>query len=81
MMKRVLAWIGIVVLAGLYIVTLITAFLDSPAMAGMFWASLYCTIMVPIILYIILRLHDFNKKRRDKFIDEITEKEGENKDE
>lgn len=80
-MKRIIAWIGIIILVGLYVTTFITAFLDSPATAGMFWASLYCTILVPIIMYILLRLHDYNMKKRDEYIEEITTKEGESKDE
>ncbi len=74
-MKRILAWIGIILLLGLYLATFITAFLHSPATAGMFWASLYCTILVPIIFYIILRLHDYNMERKKKYIEELTEAE------
>ena len=50
--KKVLAIIMIIFLVGLYIVTLIAAITSTPATAGLFKASLFCTMVLPIMLYI-----------------------------
>ncbi len=49
--KRILAIIAIVLLVGCYITTLIAALIGSDATQGLFMASLFCSIGLPIILY------------------------------
>lgn len=66
-MKRVLAVIGIIILAGLYISTLLFAIFDNPDTYIMFRASVAATIAVPVLLYayiIIYRLLS-NKTKDD----------------
>lgn len=49
--KRILAWIGIILLVGMYIATLILAILDNSATMSMFKAAASCTILVPVLIY------------------------------
>lgn len=49
--KRIFAIIGIVILASLYLSSIISAFLNKPYAKELFFASLFCTITVPILIY------------------------------
>jgi len=75
--KRFLAWTGIIILVALYAATLITACLSKKYAANMFWVSLYCTIIVPILMHFIIRIHSHVTERRDAFIEEAM-KNGDN---
>ena len=50
--KRILAIIGLVLIVLLYAATLILAFIGSPSTSGLLMASLFCTIVVPVIIYV-----------------------------
>lgn len=52
--KRAAALIGIVILAGMYVVTLIAAIVDAPGSGRLFRTSLGLTIAIPIILWILI---------------------------
>lgn len=52
--KRILALAGIILLAALYLVTLILAFFSSPATKGLLMAALSCTIVVPCLIYAMM---------------------------
>ena len=56
MIKRILAILGVVFLAGLYLLTLFAALTASPESATLFKVCIVCTFVVPSVLYIILRL-------------------------
>ena len=49
--KRILALSGVVLLVAMYVATLIFALLDSPNSFALFKASVYCTIVIPVIVY------------------------------
>ena len=49
--RRIIALIGIILLAGLYASTLIFALMDSPAARGLLMGAVFCTIAVPVLLY------------------------------
>lgn len=49
--KRILALAGAVLLACMYICTLVFALMDSPAAAGLLRASVAATILIPVLLY------------------------------
>ncbi|HKM35089.1 MAG TPA: hypothetical protein VJY54_10160 [Lachnospiraceae bacterium] len=55
--KRVAAWIAIVLLVGLYLVTLVLALLNSPATNNLFKVSLVCTILVPVMCWIFIWIY------------------------
>lgn len=54
--KRILAIIGIVILVGLYVVSLISAFFATEASATLFQVSIFCTIVIPMLLYVYMML-------------------------
>jgi hypothetical protein len=64
-MKRILAIIGIVILVGLYIATLISAIFTSPASTGLFRASVFCTVAVPVMLYAYMLVYKLLKNKND----------------
>lgn len=49
--KRFFAVAGLVIIALLYIVTLILAFSGSPRTQDALMASLFCTIVIPVFIY------------------------------
>ena len=64
--KRVLALIGVILLVGCYISTLVAALIGSKATEGLFMASLFCSIGLPIILYGYLIIIKFFKHRSEQ---------------
>ena len=51
--KQILAIIGLVVIIGLYIVTLVLALTGNENTKHLFTASIICTVVVPVFLYIV----------------------------
>ena len=49
--KRIFAIIAVVLLVALYGSTIVFAMSDSPNAVYMFKASIFCTVIIPIILY------------------------------
>ena len=52
--KRILAILGIVILVGTYAATLIFALIDHPLKSSMMYASLYATVVIPVLIYAFL---------------------------
>lgn len=50
-MKRIIAWIGIIVLAGLYLITFLLGIFGNEATKGMLMASIACTVIIPCLMY------------------------------
>lgn len=53
---RILAFIGVILLVGMYLVTLALAFLSRPSAKGMLMAALACTIVIPCFFYVFMLL-------------------------
>lgn len=68
MMRRIIAWLGIVLLAGMYIATLVCAIISTPATRGLMFASLGMTIIIPVVMWIFIRLYDRAHANDDKQI-------------
>jgi dolichyl-phosphate-mannose--protein O-mannosyl transferase len=49
--QRILAVIGILLLVALYAATLVLALTDDPATMDLFRASIYCTVIVPVLIW------------------------------
>ncbi len=67
--QRILALIGVVILAALYLTALISSFFDSDFARSMLMAALFCTIVIPAMIYLFGRtLAWFSGKdtRKDK---------------
>ncbi|MDO5344272.1 MAG: hypothetical protein Q4E91_00800 [Lachnospiraceae bacterium] len=54
--KRILAWAGIVLLLGMYLITFLLGILGNEATKDMLLASIACTIVLPVLLYAMLLL-------------------------
>ena len=54
--KRILALIGVILIAGMYIATLILALIGSSNTMNLFLLSILLTIMVPLIIHLFLMM-------------------------
>ena len=62
--KRILALTGAVILIALYVSSIISALMDSPLAENLLLASLFCTIVIPAVLYgYAVALRYFKKKK------------------
>ena len=60
--KRGVALLGVVILVGLYLITLILAFVDPTASKDWLKASIICTIIIPVFFYAYLLVYRNLKK-------------------
>lgn len=51
--RRVGAWVGIILLVSMYLVTLLSAIFAPESSKGLFLASLFCTFVVPVWIYVL----------------------------
>lgn len=63
--KQILAIIGIVILVGMYVTTLILAIMNNELSNRFFMASIICTVVVPVLIYIYQWLYKLVKKAAD----------------
>ena len=66
-LRRFFAIAGIVLLAGMYIATLIFSLIQGEMAASLFRASLICTIIVPVFIYIYTMIYKNMKNKRDSY--------------
>ncbi|MCD8011798.1 MAG: hypothetical protein LUG99_01215 [Lachnospiraceae bacterium] len=50
-LKRIAAMIGVILLVGMYLATLILALSSSPQAQNLLMASIVCTVVIPILIY------------------------------
>ena len=60
--KRVAAIIGIVLIASMYIISFISALFATEYSNGLFLASIFCTIVFPIMIYGFITVYKFVHK-------------------
>ncbi|MBP3618736.1 MAG: hypothetical protein J6J38_11920 [Lachnospiraceae bacterium] len=60
--KQILAVIGLLLIVGMYVVSIVFACMAKPGAEGMFMASIVATVIVPIVLYIFIALDKWAKK-------------------
>ncbi len=71
--KRILAIIGIVLLFSLYVITIVLALTDDPNTMNAFRASVYCTFLVPVLIWAYTFIYKLLKNNYgDKPDDEFT---------
>ncbi|BCN30049.1 hypothetical protein [Anaeromicropila herbilytica] len=61
--KQILSIIAISLLVLLYLVTLISSLLVTPYSNALFQASVYCTIIIPIMAYCMMLFYKVMKKK------------------
>lgn len=67
--KRILALIGVILLVGMYVSTLIFALMKHENAANMLMASIVCTVIVPVLLYaytLMYRVLDHRDRKDDR---------------
>ena len=70
--KQVLAILGIILLVSLYFITLICAVTDSTATMQVFMASVFATVVIPVLIwaysfiYRLIRKNSEEKEKQDK---------------
>lgn len=74
--KRIVAIVVLVLIALLYLATLIFAVIDSPFARSCLMASLFCTIVLPVMAYVYLKLIENLKSHKDADEDIEDIKEG-----
>lgn len=72
--KRIFAVLGIIVLIGLYLTTLILALIDNPHTFDLFKISVGLTILIPVLLWIYIAMYRYVKQRRQANQDDPNEK-------
>ena len=55
--KQIAAWVAIILLAALYVVTLIVAIFDQSASGTLFKLCLICTVIVPVLAWAFIWLY------------------------
>lgn len=60
--KRIAAWVGIGLLVLMYLLTMITSIMARPEANGLFMASIVLTIMIPILLWIFIKMYEMAHK-------------------
>ena len=60
--KRILALAGVMLLIGLYLITLILAFVDPTEAKNWLKASIVCTVIIPVFLYAYILVYRNLKK-------------------
>lgn len=51
--KQILAIIGVVILVGLYVLTIVAALLDNPQTFKLLGASIGATVIIPVIIWVV----------------------------
>ena len=69
-LKRLLALIGVILLAGMYILTLILSLTDNSAAGNMLMASLFGTVIIPVLLYAFLLVYKWTRPK-DEILSKI----------
>lgn len=63
--KRILAILAVVLILGLYLVTLVCAIFVKRLSNQMFLFSIVATVLVPLVLYLLFWLYDLLQSRKD----------------
>lgn len=63
--QKILALTGVLLLIGLYVATLVFAIIDSPNSGNLFKASIYATVVVPVLLYAYIGVYKYYKKKQE----------------
>lgn len=60
--KRILALCGALLLATLYLITLVLAFIDPTEAKNWLKAAVVCTVIIPVFLYAYILIYRYLKK-------------------
>ena len=63
--KQILALLGILILLGLYLTTIIMSFLNHPQFFEFLMASVYATVVIPVLLWAYSFIFKLTNKDND----------------
>ncbi|MCR5098630.1 MAG: hypothetical protein K6B14_06750 [Lachnospiraceae bacterium] len=66
--RQILALVGVVLLVGLYVVTIVFALLDNPQTFHMLGASIAATVIIPVIIWVIGIFVKLDKKDKEESV-------------
>lgn len=61
--KRISAIIGIIAILSLYLISLILAIFASDKAPGLFMASVFCTVIIPIMIHCFIAVYNYVHKK------------------
>jgi Na+/melibiose symporter-like transporter len=61
--KRVAAIIAIILIASLYLISFISAIFAKENAYGLFMASIFCTVVIPIMMYLFIWVYKMVHKK------------------
>ncbi len=64
--KRIFAIVGVILLVAMYGSTLIFALSDHPDALGWLMASIGCTVIIPVFLYVYILTYKYMKDKNKK---------------
>ena len=64
--RRAAALLALLLIPGMYLVTLVLALMDHPLTGSFLMASLFCSIVVPVFLYAFLLVIRYLKHRGEE---------------
>lgn len=71
--KRICAILGVILLAAMYLMTLVFALIDSPWAIGCLKISIGLTILVPVLLWVYLAMFRYMKGKKQENQDAASE--------
>ncbi len=63
--KRILALAAVIILVIMYLSTIVFALSDSPDAEAWFKASIFCTVVIPVLLYGYMAIYKYVIKKDD----------------
>jgi len=60
--KRISAIVGLVLIASMFIITVLSAFFASEKTPGLFLASIFSMVVIPIMIYIFIETYKYVHK-------------------
>ena len=64
--KRILAMIGVILIAGMYLVTLLAAIFEPEHSMNVLMAAIVCTIIIPVLIWAYELVWRLVKKDKDE---------------
>ena len=64
--QQVIAILGVILLFSLYVASLVFAIIDDPNSGNLFKASIYATIIIPVLLYTYIAVYKYTQKKNEE---------------
>ena len=65
-LKRILALIGAILLAGMYVTTLVVALIGGPNLMTYLGLSIAATLIIPVLLFCIIEMYKKIKEKKEE---------------